>query len=130
MFTQAAFYGIVVCGVRNIRVWLGPLPTAVCQTHSLFTKMTLTFCVLVVVMITWTRFMFICVWKGMRELNDDLIVKIAFNCSVFLSIWMSLTDFTLEGGKNGQLCSGEFSNSVMTMDWHEITKPKSRDLPR
>jgi hypothetical protein len=74
--------------------------------------------------------MFICVWKGMRQLNDDLIVKIAFNCSVFLSIWMSLTDFTLEGGKNGQLCSGEFSNSLMTMDWHEITKPKTRDLPR
>ena len=56
---QAAFFGIVVLGLRNLRVWVGPLPDVVCQAHSLMTKMTLSFALCVVVVITIARFFYI-----------------------------------------------------------------------
>ena len=123
--------GIVLCGIRNLRVWLGPLPTWICVLHGQISHMIVfEFSFFMFFIISLARFMFICIWKRMREMNDDLIVKIALNCSVFLSVWTGLTDFTLIGGRNIRLCSGDFSNSSMKMDWHEMTKPKIRDLPR
>ena len=44
-FIQGAFYGIVICGFKNLRVFAGPLPMAVCRTQLYLTAMVLTFCV-------------------------------------------------------------------------------------
>ena len=74
--------------------------------------------------------MFICVWRRMRQMNDDLIVTIAVNCSTFLSIWMTFTDFTQDETRNEKLCSGDFFSASRTMDWQKITRPKTTDLPR
>ena len=48
--------------------------------------MVLWFGVVIIVMVTITRFMFICVWKSMRTMNDDLIVRIAVNQALLSSI--------------------------------------------
>ena len=37
------------------------------------------FGIFIIVMVTITKFMFICVWKSMRTMNDDLMVRIAVN---------------------------------------------------
>ena len=50
-----------------------------CQTQGALTKMVLWFGVVIIVMVTITKFMFICVWKSMRTMNDDLMVQIAVN---------------------------------------------------
>ncbi len=131
---QAYVYGIVVCGIRNLRVWFGPLPTSLCYLYGLLTNIIIfKFSFFMVFLISLTRFMFICVWKRMKQMNDDLIVRIAVISSTFLSICLSLTHwFIQKETRHHQLCSGDFSNRSMTMDWQEITKPKITmlDFPR
>ena len=61
-----------------------------CQTQMALTKMVLWFCVVIIVMVTITKFMFICVWKSMRTMNDDLMVRITINLAVLSSIVMGL----------------------------------------
>ena len=43
------------------------------------------FGIFIIVMVTMTKFMFICVWKSMRTMNDDLMVRIAVNQALLLS---------------------------------------------
>ena len=38
---QGAFYAVVVCGIRNLRVIIGPLPLPVCQLIIVSTRMVL-----------------------------------------------------------------------------------------
>ena len=52
--------------------------------------MVLWFCLVIIVMVTVTKFMFICVWKSMRTMNDDLMVRITINLAVLSSIVMGL----------------------------------------
>ena len=77
--------------MRNIRVWIGPLPSPVCQAHSLLTKMSLTFAIFVVVTITMLRFFYIVVWRSIREVNDNLLARIVFLESCLLSFFYSIT---------------------------------------
>ena len=57
-----------------------------CQTQMALTKMVLWFGVVIIVMVTITKFMFICVWKSMRTMNDDLMVRIAINQALLSSM--------------------------------------------
>ena len=43
------------------------------------------FGIFIIVMVTITKFMFVCVWKSMRTLNDDLMGRIAVNQALFFS---------------------------------------------
>ena len=80
--------GNLICVIRHLRVWFGPLPFAICHFESLFSKIFFLHTILILFMITLTKFMFICVWKRMRQMNDDLIVRLALNWTIFLSIWI------------------------------------------
>ena len=61
-----------------------------CHTQTVLTKMLLWFGVVIIVIVTITKFMFICIWKSMRQINDDLMVQIAVNQAVLSSILMCL----------------------------------------
>ena len=74
--------------------------------------------------------MFVCIWRRMRQINDDLIVRIVVIWATFLSIWISFTDFKFtQGTRTEQFCSGIFLNDTMTLNWQEIVA-KNIDLPR
>ena len=66
----------------------------------------------------------------MREMNDDLIVAIVVNSSMFLSMWATFTDFTREEIRTEKLCSGDFFTTSEELDWQEITKPQRTELPK
>ena len=77
------------------------------------------------------KFMIICIWKRMPQMDDNLLVRFGVIWAGFLSIWISLTGFkNKSGNKSQQLCSGDFSETLDTTDWNELTKPKPIDLPR
>ena len=77
--------------------------------------------------ITLAKFMFLCVWKHIPQMNDNLIARIAISWAGFLSIWMSLTGFQ----KTDSFCLGEYNlDSKFTFDWQDIVAPKYEDLPR
>ena len=73
--------------------------------------------------------MYICVWKRMPQMNDNLIVRIAVIWACFLSIWMALSGFT-KGDKAEQFCIGDYQVFKSTFDWQEIVAPTPYDLPR
>ena len=97
--------------MRNLRVWFGPLPLAICQIQGYFTFiLVFNFCLLIVFTITLLKFMFICVWKRMREMNDDLIARIIVIWAIFISIWFSTLKMVLEGPigvESMHLCTGK-----------------------
>ena len=43
------------------------------------------FGIFIIVMVTITKFMFICVWKSMRTMNDGLLIRIAVNQALLFS---------------------------------------------
>jgi hypothetical protein len=49
------------------------------------------FALFIILAITVTRFMFICVWKSMRDINDNLLSRFILNLAVFLSLFFTLT---------------------------------------
>ena len=56
------------------------------------------FAAITVAMYTATRFMFVCVWKRMRQMDDNLIVRIASIQAIFLSLlFQAATWFQLQG---------------------------------
>ena len=64
-----------------------------CHTQTVLTKMLLWFGVVIIVVVTITKFMFICVWKSMRTMNDDLMVRIAVNQALHSGILIGLLKF-------------------------------------
>ena len=67
--------------------------------------------------VSLAKFMYICVWKHMRDMNDDLIVTILVRTSVFISIWVSATGFNhRKGAKAHALCTGIFNDHEQIMN--------------
>ena len=83
---QCIFYAVVISGLRVLRVCYGPLPIFLCNITGFLNAFALLFSVLTVVMITFTRFMFVCIWKRMRQMDDNLISAISTIQAIFMSL--------------------------------------------
>ena len=70
---------------------IGPLPKEICHLDVIITRMLLWYALLIILMITKTKFMFICVWKRMPAMNDDLLARIALIEAFFISVFVGLT---------------------------------------
>ena len=75
---QGAVYATIVLGIQNCRVLFGPLPFGVCFFQLWLVSAIVWFTLIVLVLMYFLKFMFVCIWKRMRDMNDDLIVKIGF----------------------------------------------------
>ena len=75
-----------MCGIRNLRVWYGPLPEMLCMVHVKMTQMMYTGLFCLVAYITIAKFTFICIWRSMRVMNDDLLVRIIISQISFICI--------------------------------------------
>ena len=61
--------------------------------------------------------MYICVWKHMRDMNDDLIVTITVRTAVFISVWVSTTGFSGKiDGSIDAMCTGIFNDHHILMN--------------
>ena len=110
-------YGIVVCGVRSVRIWYGPLPFAICNIETWGVNITIWYILLHMFFISLFKFMYICVWKSMRDVNDDLVVRIVINISIFISIWVPVTGFiNRKGSSTENFCTGIFNDHAQIMD--------------
>ena len=89
----------MISGLRVFRVCYGPLPIFICNIAGFLNACALLFGVLTVAMSTFTRFMFVCVWKRMRQMDDNLIVRIATIQAIVLSLlFTSATLFQINLG--------------------------------
>ena len=62
------------------------------------------FAAITVAMYTATRFMFVCVWKRMRQMDDNLIVRIATIQAIVMSLLFTAASLGLR--INGQRTDG------------------------
>ena len=116
---KGALYGIIVCGITSFRIWFGPLPLEVCHFRAWVSNVVIWYSLFTWFFISLAKFMYICVWKHMRDMNDDLIVTILVNTAVFISIWVPTTGFSnRKGGAVEWLCTGKFN------DHHQIMNPE------
>ena len=86
MFFQGIFYIIVIYGIVVLRVCYGPLPIFLCNIAVFLSGFAILFVAITVTMYTFTRFMFVCIWKRMRQMDDNLIVGIATIQAIVLSL--------------------------------------------
>ena len=86
MYFQGIFYVIVIYGLSVLRVCYGPLPIFFCNISIFLNGFLILFSVITVAMYTFARFMFVCIWKRMRQMDDNLIVRIATIQAIFLSL--------------------------------------------
>ena len=96
-YFQGIFYVIVVYGLSVLSVCYGPLPFFFCNIAGFLNGFAVLFAVITVLMYTFTRFMFVCIWKRMRQMDDNLIVRIATIQAVvmsllFITVWLQLQD--------------------------------------
>ena len=92
------FYAIVICGLRVLRVSYGPLPIFLCNIAGFLNGCAILFVAITVTQYTFTRFMFVCIWKRMRQMDDNLIVRIATIQAIVLSLlFQAATWFQLQG---------------------------------
>ena len=127
---QGALYGIIVCGIKSSRVWFGPLPVKICQFQHWAGHVMIWYCLLTLFFVSLAKFMYICVWKHMRDMNDDLIVTILVRTAVFFSVWVPTIGFNHKNGAKGQeMCIGIFNdhNQIMNQEisYDELPKPYS-----
>ena len=86
MYFQGVFYVIVLHGLSVLRVCYGPLPIFFCNIAIFLSYYAILFGVITVAMYTFARFMFVCIWKRMRQMDDNLIVRIAMIQAIVMSL--------------------------------------------
>ena len=61
--------------------------------------------------------MHICVWKHMRDMNDDLIVKFIVRLAILISIWVPATGFeNRKENSRERFCIGIFNDQTQIMN--------------
>ena len=79
----------MISGLRVLRVCYGSLPIFLCNITGFLNASALLFVALTVAMSTFTKFMFVCIWKRMRQMDDNLIVRIATIQATIMSLFFN-----------------------------------------
>ena len=97
MYFQGIFHLIVIYGLSVLRVCFGPLPIFLCNIVIFLNGFSIMFGAITVAMYTFARFMFVCVWKRMRQMDDNLIVRIATIQAIFISFLFPAAELLING---------------------------------
>ena len=101
MYFQGIFYVIVIYGLSVLRVCYGPLHIFLCNMVVFLVGYAILFLAITVAMYTFTRFMFVCVWKRMRQMDDNFIVRIATIQALAMSLlFMAVPWFQINGQRS------------------------------
>ena len=112
MYFQGIFYVIAIYGLSVLRVCYGPLPLFLCNIAVFLNSCAILFSAITVAMYTFTRFMFVCVWKRMRQMDDNLIVRIATIQAIVMSLlFTAVTWLQINGQRTGIQVSFSFISS-------------------
>ena len=86
MYFQGVFYAIVIYGLTVLRVCYGQFPVFLCNIAGFLKGCAVLFGAIIIATYTLTRFMFVCIWKRMRQMDDNLIVRIATIQAIFMTL--------------------------------------------
>ena len=110
---QFATFSSVVAGLDLFRVWYGPLPSEFCQFCLLLKGTVTNISPFIIAGIVSIKFLYICVWQGFRQMNDDLVVRIIIILACFCGFYMQLTKNIAPGKPvyNTVFCTGVYHPS-------------------
>ena len=88
---QGCFYLFVISGADFIRLWVGPLPSKTCDIICFARNWFLMVCSATLSIQIIMRYHFVCKWKRIRVMKDNLIVRLVIICTFGGTIWLSFT---------------------------------------
>ena len=97
MYFQGIFHLIVIYGLSVLRVCFGPLPIFLCNIVVFLNGFSILFGAITVAMYTFSKFMFVCVWKWMRQMDHNLIVRLATIQAIVISLFFPAAEFQING---------------------------------
>ena len=85
-------YGTIVCGLKTLRVLFGSdeAPHGLLSTESLLQSLLIWYSLILILSMVFMKFMYICVWKSIRQMNDELLVRIVIINAIFQSLWLNI----------------------------------------
>ena len=81
----------VISGANFIRLWVGPLPSKTCDIICFARNWFLMVCSATLSIQIIMRYHFVCKWKRIRVMKDNLIVRLVIICTFGGTIWLSFT---------------------------------------
>ena len=85
--------------------------------------------VLMFLSICFVKFMFICIWKRMRDMNDKLIARIILRWVIFISIWLTLTAPMNTSNYGMKFCTGIYNDHDQIMNSNNPNQTPSPYAP-
>lgn len=98
MAFQGCLYAYIVCGIDLLRAWYGPLPVSLCGIAYWIRNMIFMEATFLLTIQIGLRYLFICRWKHMKVMKDDLIVSLVLICTFGATIWLMVVK-SLSPGK-------------------------------
>ena len=85
-------YGTIVCGLKTLRVLLrsDEVPHGLLSMESLLQSLLIWYSLILILSMVFMKFMYICVWKSMRQIDDELLVRNVIMNAIFLSLWLNI----------------------------------------
>ena len=111
-------YSSFATGMDLLRVWYGPLPAEFCQFCKLLKSTLGNTCPFIVAGLVILKFLYICVWQRLREIDDRFITHIIVTLAYFYGFSMQLIK-SLAPGKptfNTVFCTGVYKSSYEDLD--------------
>ena len=93
-------YYIFVSGLDFVRLILGPLPTFFCTFNYIVRNLSIGTFYLLSIFYIILKFHFICVWKHLKIINDNLLTRIVLVIAFFISLWLSIVKMLSPGEKH------------------------------
>ena len=103
MYLQGIFYAIVIYGLTVLRVCYGQLPVFLCNIAGFLKGCVILFGAMIIATYTLARFMFVCVWKRMRQMDDNLIVRIATIQAIVMSLLFTAVSWLQINGQRSTI---------------------------
>ena len=102
-----------------LRVWFGPLSFILCRFEIWSSMFMNWYIVLIMFSICCIKFMFVCIWKRMRDMNDKLIARIILRWAIFISIWFPLTaPVNTTSSFGNKFCTGIYDDHNQIMNYN------------
>ena len=105
---------VVIFGhsIDVFRLWLGPLPNAICHIESLVKQTTFSNSMFIITVSISLRFYFTCIWKNLRQMMDSLLYTLVIRIGFLISLLYSLADSLGPGQQSWHfiLCNGSYSD--------------------
>ena len=97
----------MIIGFDIMRMWLGPLPYYFCRMTITFKMVVINMIIFILTAIVITKFMFICIWKNMRSINDTLVTRIVIRCCFVIAMVFCLIRAIVQEKQSFLMVSGK-----------------------